>query len=101
MSSVRRVDPRFTLGLHPANRTQLVRITHPGDQPTQSKPHQSWIFTAEWDTSLLASARALVEKGLVTGTKLDPDSQEAQCNMCIFACTTRNPGLKARVGPQA
>ncbi len=47
-----------------------------------------------------ASAHALVEKNLVTGIKLDPDSQEAQCNACIFVHTTRKPVLKMHVSPQ-
>ena len=48
-----------------------------------------------------ASAHALVEKGLITGIKLDPNSQEVQCKACIFAHTTRKPFPKMRVGPQA
>ncbi len=47
-----------------------------------------------------ASTRTLVEKNLVTGIKLDPNSQETQCNACIFVRTTRKPIPKLRVGPQ-
>ncbi len=48
-----------------------------------------------------ASACTLVEKNLVTGIKLDPNSQETQCDACIFACTTHKPVPKLHVGPQA
>ena len=48
-----------------------------------------------------ASARALVEKGLVTGIKLDPNLHEGDCDTCIFACATCKPVPKQRVGLQA
>ena len=48
-----------------------------------------------------ASACALVEKGLVTGVKLDPKSREVQCDACIFARATRKPVPKVQVGPQS
>jgi len=48
-----------------------------------------------------ASAHTLVEKNLVRGIKLDPDSRETQCDACIFACATRKPVPKLHVGPQA
>ncbi len=48
-----------------------------------------------------ASACTLVKKNLVTGIKLDPDSQEAQCDACIFVCATRKPVPKMHAGPQA
>ena len=47
-----------------------------------------------------ASTHALMEKGLVTGIRLDPDSQEADCEACLFACATHKPVLKVRVGPK-
>jgi len=47
-----------------------------------------------------ASARTLIEKNLVTGIKLDPDSREMQCDACIFARATCKPVPKLRVGPQ-
>ena len=48
-----------------------------------------------------SSARALVEKGLISGIKLDPDSREAPCDACLFARATRKPVPKARIGPRA
>ena len=47
----------------------------------------------------VASARKLVESGAITGVKLDPNSQEHDCDTCIFACATRllrSSGLKVR-----
>jgi transposase InsO family protein len=48
-----------------------------------------------------ASARTLVEKGLVTGIRLDPDSREADCEVCLFARATRKPIPKVRISPRA
>jgi hypothetical protein len=47
------------------------------------------------------SACALVEKGLVTGIRLDPNSQEADCEACLFARATRKPILKVCICPCA
>ena len=48
-----------------------------------------------------ASACTLIEKGLITGIKLDPNSQEVQCEACIFTRATRKPVPKMHVGLQA
>jgi transposase InsO family protein len=48
-----------------------------------------------------ASARKLVASGAVTGIELDPASQEADCDACIFARSTRLPILKVRIRPPA
>jgi hypothetical protein len=47
------------------------------------------------------SAHALVKKGLVTGIRLDPDSQEADCKACLFAHATRKPIPKVHIHPHA
>jgi hypothetical protein len=39
----------------------------------------------------VSSARKLVESKAITGIKLDPNSQEAACDACIFMRTTRQP----------
>ena len=49
----------------------------------------------------VASARKLVESGAVTGVELDPNSQEHDCDACIFACATRLPVPKVRISPPA
>jgi transposase InsO family protein len=48
-----------------------------------------------------ASARKLMEGGLVTGITLDPNSREENCKACIFACATRQPVPKFRISNQA
>ncbi|KAI0265510.1 hypothetical protein BGY98DRAFT_880466, partial [Russula aff. rugulosa BPL654] len=48
-----------------------------------------------------ASARKLVESGAVVGIKLDPESQERDCNVCIYARATRLPIPKMRISPPA
>ena len=47
------------------------------------------------------TACAFVEKGLVSGIKLDPNSQEAPCDACLFAHATCKAVPKACIGPQA
>ena len=49
----------------------------------------------------VASARKLIESGAVTGVELDPNSQEHDCNACIFARATRLPVPKLRISPPA
>jgi hypothetical protein len=49
----------------------------------------------------VASARKLVEKGAIVGIVLDPDSQETDCDACIFARATRLPIPKVRISPPA
>ena len=39
----------------------------------------------------VSSAWKLVESGAITGIKLDPASQEAACDACIFTCATCQP----------
>ena len=48
-----------------------------------------------------ASARRLVEDGMVTGLALDLDSKEEHCNACIYAHTTHQPVPKLRISEQA
>ena len=43
------------------------------------------------------STRKLVESGAITGVELDPNSQEHDCNACIFARATHLPVPKVRV----
>jgi len=47
------------------------------------------------------SARKLVTSGAIVGVELDPGSQEADCNACIFARATRLPIPKVRISPLA
>ncbi len=48
-----------------------------------------------------ASARKLVEAGLVTGIALDPSLREEHCEVCIFARATQRSVPKLRVSDQA
>jgi hypothetical protein len=48
-----------------------------------------------------SSARKLVESGAVVGIELDPGTQEADCDACIYACATRLPISKVRISPPA
>jgi transposase InsO family protein len=48
-----------------------------------------------------ASARKLIEDGLVIGLALDPELKEEHCDACIYARATRQPVPKVRVSDQA
>jgi transposase InsO family protein len=48
-----------------------------------------------------SSARKLVQSRAIVGIELDPDSQETDCDACIFARATRLPVPKVRVSPPA
>jgi hypothetical protein len=47
------------------------------------------------------SARKLVKSGAVTGVKIDPESKEVYCNVCLFARATRQPIPSVRIRPPA
>jgi transposase InsO family protein len=49
----------------------------------------------------VASARKLVESGAITGVELDPNSQEHDCDACIFARATCLPVPKVRISTPA
>ena len=49
----------------------------------------------------IVSACKLVESGAITGVELDPNSQEHDCDACIFAHATRLPVPKVRVSAPA
>jgi hypothetical protein len=48
-----------------------------------------------------SSARKLVKSGTVVGIELDPGTQEADCDACIYARATRLPISKVRISPPA
>ncbi len=45
----------------------------------------------------VTSTCKLVESGAIVGIKLDPGSQEADCNTCIYVCATCLPVPKIRI----
>jgi hypothetical protein len=47
------------------------------------------------------SACKLVQNSAIIGIELDPDSQEADCDACIYARATRLPVPKVRISPPA
>jgi hypothetical protein len=49
----------------------------------------------------VASAHKLVMSGAVQGIELDPTSQEADCNACIFVHAARLPMSKPHISPPA
>jgi hypothetical protein len=49
----------------------------------------------------VASTRKLVKSGAITSVELDPNSQEHDCDTCIFARATRLPVPKVRISTPA
>ncbi len=79
----------------------LYRIKHTGESVHAVETISVMELHRRMGHIVPASACALIEKNLVTGIKLDPDSRETQCDACIFACATRKPVPKLHIGPQA
>ena len=79
----------------------LYRTEHHGDSANAVETISIMELHRRMGHIAPASARALVEKGLVTGIRLDPDSREVDCEACLFARATRKPIPKVRIGPQA
>ena len=79
----------------------LYRVTHAGEEAHAADVISVMELHCRMGHIAPNAARALVEKGLVSGIKIDPDSREAPCDACLFARATRKPVPKARVGPQA
>ena len=48
-----------------------------------------------------STARKLVDSGAITGIKIDPESKESHCDVCLYACTTRKPIPSVRIRPPA
>ena len=63
----------------------LYRVTHTGESVNTVESISVMELHRRMGHIAPSSACALVEKGLVLGIKLDPDSREAPCNGCIFA----------------
>ena len=78
----------------------LYRIKHTGESVHTVETISVMELHHHMGHIALASTCTLVEKNLVTGIKLDPDSRETQCDACIFARATHKPIPKLRVGPQ-
>jgi hypothetical protein len=99
----------------------LEMISPHGDQIGQVAHTHKWLYRVNHEDDLarlaemltvmelhhclghitVSSAQKLVVSGAVTGIKLDPASQEAACDACIFACATCQPVPKVRISPPA
>jgi hypothetical protein len=84
----------------PRNSRGLYHVVRSGDATNSAELMSVMELHRHMGHITPTSARTLVEKGLVTGIKLDPNSQEGDCDTCIFAHVTRRPVPKVHVGPQ-
>ena len=84
-------------------RTQghLYKVIHAQDTANTVEPVSVMELHCRLGHIAASSARKLVESGAVTGVKLDPGSQEADCDACIYARATRLPIPKVRISPPA
>jgi transposase InsO family protein len=80
---------------------QLYKVNHDEDSANLAETLTVMELHRRLGHIAISSARKLVESGAVTGIKLDPASQEAACDACIFARATCQPVPKVRISPPA
>jgi hypothetical protein len=70
---------------------RLYKVSHPKD--SANAVEMLTIMELHWRLSHIAASSAckLVKSGTITRVKLDPSSQEAACDACIFAGATWQP----------
>ena len=79
----------------------LYRVSHDGDGGYAVEVISVMELHRRMGHIAVASARRLVQDGLVTGIALDPNSQEEHCEACLYSRATRQPVPKVRISPQA
>ena len=88
-------------GCIPCTQGCLYKIVHALDSANAAEP----VLVMELHCCLghiaVSSVCKLVESGAVVKVKLDPGSQEGDCNACVYAHTTCLPVPKVRISPPA
>jgi transposase InsO family protein len=79
----------------------LYKVSHPKDSANTVEILTIMELHRRLGHIATSSACKLVESGAITGVKLDPSSQEAACDACIFAHTTWQPVPKVQISPPA
>ena len=85
----------------PCMQGRLYKMVHALDSANAVEP----VLVMEWHRCLghiaVENAHKLMESGAIIGIKLDPSSQEGDCDVCIFVCATRLPVPKVRISSPA
>ena len=79
------------VGRIPCTSGHLYKVVHALDSANAIKPVSVMELHRHLGHIAVESAQKLVTSGAVVGVDLDPGSQEADCDACIFACATRLP----------
>jgi hypothetical protein len=89
------------IGRIPRTQGRLYKVVHKPDSANVIEPVSIMEMHRRMGHIAVSSARELVESGAAVGVKLDPNSQETECDACIFARATRLPIPKVRISPPA
>jgi transposase InsO family protein len=89
------------IGRIPRTPGRLYKVVHALDSANAVEPVSIMELHRRMGHIAASSARKLVESGAVVGIELDPGTQEADCDACIYARATRLPISKVRISPPA
>lgn len=89
------------VGCIPHTQGHLYKIVYALDSANAVKPVLVMELHQRLGHIAASTARKLVQSNAIVGVKLDPDSQETDCNACIFSQATRLPIPKVRISPLA
>ena len=85
------------MGQIPCTLHRLYKVVHAPESANATELLSVMELHCRMGHIAVASTCKLVESGAITGVKLYPNSQEHDCNTCIFAHTTHLPVPKARI----
>jgi hypothetical protein len=89
------------LGQIPCTMHHLYKVTHAPESTHTVELISIMELHRRMGHIAVASARKLVESGAITGIELDPNSQEHDCDACIFARATCLPVPKVHISTPA
>ena len=89
------------IGRIPRTQGRLYKVIHTLDSANAVEPVSVMELHRRLGHIAPMSARKIVERGAIVGVELDPDSQETNCDACIFTCATHLPIPKVRISPPA
>ena len=89
------------IGRIPHTQGHLYKIVHVLDSANTAEPVLVMELHHHLGHIAVSSACKLVESGTVVGVKLDPGSQEGDCDACVYVHTTCLPVPKVRISPPA
>jgi hypothetical protein len=96
------ISPRGDkIGKIPRTVRRLYKVAHAPESVNATELLSAMELHCRLGHIAVATARKLVESGAVQGIELDPDSQETDCEACIFARATRQPIAKPRISTPA